>query len=174
MTTPRTPAASPEAAARSIRVLVLSFAGAMAIVAVIAPVLLPPGEADQPPLLLLAGFAAVPLVSLALVHLIGYRADPLDRNDVVRDVADVQAASLRRFLPGHMLRMALAEAPLIALLALGFTLPYGPWPVLAAAGPAIAVLFFIAWPGRRTVRRVADQLEANGARSHLPEAFGHA
>lgn len=174
MSSPTNPPLQPGAAARTVRTLVLAFAGTLVMLTVVSTILLPLDEADAPPPLALAAFLLAPLLALLVIEAIGYRAAPLDAGSADGGLERVQTQAVARFMPGQMLRLALAEAPLLALLALSFVLPYGPWPLLVALVPGIAVLLFVAWPTRRNVQRVADALEAEGTRSYLPEAFGHA
>ena len=76
---------------------------------------------------------------------------------------------------GQIIRFALCEAIAIFSLAGAFILERGGFlTYLGGAVVSLVLMMLHVWPGARPVGKVADALEANGRRSGLREAFGHA
>ena len=164
MTSPPNPAA----AAQPLRLVVLSFVGAMVIVAILTPFVVPPAQEPLPAWVLLACLAPV-LLGTLLARSLGFRTAALPPQ---ASGPEVTQTALVRFQTSTFVRLAMTDVPFPVVFALCFVMPYGPWPALFTFLPALVSLVLLAWPSRSTVSRFADALEANGARSGLREAFG--
>lgn len=103
---------------------------------------------------------------------IGYQAQPLATSTTEESAATAATAAWRQ---GQIIRFALCEAIAIFSLAGAFILERGGFlTYLGGAVVSLVLMMLHVWPGARPVGKVADALEANGRRSGLREAFGHA
>lgn len=175
MATPSTSPSAPDPAGvpRTLRLLVAMFAGALVVLTLLTLLIVSPPEDEAPLWVLLASVVPVALGGL-LAQAFGFRVTPLAATDAPESWASPSRTALMRLQTSTMVRLALTEAPLLLLFAATIVLPFGPWPLVVALAPGLAVMLLMAWPSRRNVGVVADRLEADGVRSGLREMFGHA
>lgn len=81
------------------------------------------------------------------------------------------AAAFGAYRQRMLTRFAVAESPVVALLLLAFVLDHGPWVYVIAGPVAVLALAWTIWPSRSNVRRAAEELERDGARTGLLDAF---
>lgn len=117
---------------------------------------------------------AVPVVCGLLAHLlalaVGYRVQPVDPA-LPQD--SQQRLGVQRFVAGSFTRFAVAEAPVLIGLALGFVAqPPSLVPALAGLVVSLALLALHHWPSLRNLTRVQTELDSAGARTRLAAAFG--
>lgn len=123
------------------------------------------------PVAIVAGQLVAGVLVHGLLDRIGYRAEPLERG-LEPDVATRR--SLAAWTSTMSLRFALSDAIAIISIALTFALTTGFAVVLVGAAVSLVLVLVHVWPGSRPVGRLADNLERDGQRSGLREAFGMA
>lgn len=170
-----TPQPTPAAAdpARAIRTLVLALVGGVLALTVAVALAVPIDGTSPDPARVGAALAIVVAAAL-LARAVGFRVPALPTSTTSQSPEDVERAALARFQTSTILRFAITEAGIIVVVALTFVMDEGPWPTLVAAPVGAVLLYLNCWPSRANVERVATALEADGVRSGLREAFGHA
>ena len=163
-----TPLPMPAPFALSTRILAGSLMGALVVIGVALSVVLPAPESV--PLVTFGVQVVAGVAAHVLIETVGYRTPALPAGLS----ADDAAAEARTRWQGLMImRFAIAELIAIASVAAAFVLPDGS--ILTYLGGAVVSLVLMVvhvWPGARPVGKVADALEADGARTGLREAFG--
>jgi len=84
------------------------------------------------------------------------------------DLESTEAARLagQRFRSTLMLRLGITESPVIASPACAFVVN-NLWVYVFGVVLGLPMMIFVTWPSARTIGKVRDQLEADGARSYL-------
>ena len=126
------------------------------------------------------GFTAPPLWAVvlllvlgAVVHLaldrVGYRLEPISPT---LPAEEARTAAVRAFQGSLMRRLALAES--VAIIGLVVAFVGGRTVLVYDLGAALSVLLLAlhVWPSMRTVDRVVEQLDRDGARTGLRELLG--
>lgn len=80
------------------------------------------------------------------------------------------ARAIEAYRANMILRFAVTEAPLVALIGAIFVLDYGLWPALVAVPVGIVLVTLSIYPTRTNLQRVQDRLESRGARTDLVAA----
>lgn len=123
--------------------------------------------AERPPVLMHVGFVGAIAVSCIPALWALRTVVPLDP-DLPGDEAFTAAVGALRTVT--ILRFAVTEAPLIALIGVLFVLDYGLWPAVVALPVGLLVVAVSIYPSIGNVQALQDRLEANGARTGLVEA----
>lgn len=120
--------------------------------------------ADNPPVFAVVIIALWLAGAFLAAETFGYRTTALPTDLPPEDAARIAA---QRFRVTLMMRLAIAESPI--LVALVFAFVFGNvWIYVFALVLGLPMMIFVSWPGARTVDRVRAYLEAEGARSFLP------
>lgn len=147
-----------------LRVLALALIGALPLMFVAVGFAL--GDeafgADQPPVLLHVALLAGLVLSYGAGVFSVRAVQPLEPS-VTGDEA--LAAAVNAYRTSMILRFALTESPLIALIAVVFVLEYGLWPVIVALPVGLVIVAASIYPTRTNLQRVQDRLESRGART---------
>ncbi len=177
---PHTPSPTPsgpdssgyDAFAMQARIMAFAWMGALVMIGVISWFVL--GTALEPLNLSLLWAGAVLVAGLGMhrvVLQVGYAVAPLPLS---ASEADNVAAARKVWTSRLIMRFALCESIALLALAGGFLVERGGL-ALALLGivVSLALMGLHAWPSATVVGRIADGLEAGGARSGLRQSFGH-
>lgn len=167
------PQPAPADPAKAIRTLVLALVGSV-LALTVAVALAVPIDGTSPDPVTVGAALTIVVASALLARAVGFRVPALATSTTAQSPEDVERVALGRFQTSTILRFAVTEAGIIVVIALTFVIDEGPWPTLVAAPVGAVLLYLNCWPGRANVERVASALEADGVRSGLREAFGHA
>jgi hypothetical protein len=153
----------------SLRITVAVVMGAPWIICLAMWFVLSGSLGDELPWTYLAAVLLIGVLVGLLIWLVGYRATALPTG-MPPAVAAGRARSA--YLVTVLLRLALAEIPLVVSMALAFLPPTGGfWVVLLGAVITLGLTLIHVWPTQRSVDRVSDSLERSGTRSHLRESL---
>lgn len=164
-----TPAAG-QAGLQSLRVTCAAVITTPLVILLALVFLLQDSSTGSPP----AWALAVPVVQAAVVALVvstvGYRTvaiAPGTREEEAR------RTSLSAFTATTLVRLVLPESVAIVAVALAFVVEEGGL-LVYVVGMVLGMVLMIwfGWPGERSITRVQESLEREGARSHLREALG--
>ena len=161
-------ATSPTSAStlRSLRLMSGAIISAVVVLAVV--VCVTPGF-ETPPAWMYAVGPVLAAVGFGLATLLGYRVTAAEPG------LDPQQQALRSqtdFRIGHMLRIALTEAPAILTLVLCYVAqPPTALPYLVGLPFFLASLWWHVWPSDALISRVAQRIERSGAPSYLREGL---
>jgi hypothetical protein len=153
---------------RQVQTLAGAVMGSVVVAAIVLSVAFSSGERlDAPPLWLVAAQVAAALGVHLVVESIGYRAPALH---VETTEAEARTQSVRAFMSGTVLRLALCESVAMGSVVAGFLVDSGGY-ALILTGAAISLLLLVvhAWPGEGPIGKTVASLERNGTRSYLRE-----
>lgn len=160
------PAASTTSPLQPLRMIVISFASTIPMLAVVMIVVA--GLEEDPSPVVAGVLFLLNVLAFGLAELIGYRTPAIPR-DASREQA--RRTGLTALQTTTMLRLAITEAPaLLSLVAVFVLVPTTAWTYLVGALWALVSVVWHGWPSARVIRRTEASLDREGGRSHLSEA----
>jgi len=158
------------AAARTARMLALTFMTMVVVLGVIVALSVPDSDLRLPSAYVIGGQVAAGVVIALLCSTIGFRAAPITPGTPPEKAT---GEGLQKHQTSMFLRLVLSEIVALVSLALAFVLTDGQLMTYVIGGViSLALMAFFAYPSARNVRRVEASLDSAGAPSRLAEAFG--
>lgn len=157
--------------ARTARVLTGALMGALLVILVVVTLVLAgvDGAFEFDPLPLAVQVAAGVAIHF-LLDQIGYRTTPLSPSTEPERAA---TQAREQWRTSTILRFALSESIAIFSVAGAFVLDGGFYVLLGGVAVSLVLMVLHVWPSARVIDKIAQPLEANGARTGLRESFGH-